>query len=201
MDDTLVDIETVPGGCGSLGPFGAAEFCQPHVYARDVTSGAGNCVCGAPLPDDLHVQAAPGVDIPAEMRRVLKESAAEPEQRLVVGLAYQCGPDPKIARGMDGGRDFFSKSELQRAAHSFMKNGPVGGLFHADGTEGHVTFVESGIHRGPDWDAGNGLVLKDGDWFLAALCDDVAWDLVKSGKVTGFSPQGSARRRRPRAAA
>lgn len=190
MDDTAV-----PGYCGSIGPFGAAEYCQPHVYARDVTSGAGNCVCGASLPDELHTEAAPGVPVPDRMREVYK--SAEPEQRLIVGLAYQCGADPAIGKGMDGGRDFFSKAELEKAAHSFMMNGPVGGLFHADGTEGHVTFVESGIHRGPDWDAGNGLVLKDGDWFLGAICDEIAWGLVKSGKVTGFSPQGIAKRRRP----
>jgi hypothetical protein len=182
-----------PGYCGSIGPFGAAEYCQPHVYARDITSGAGNCVCGAALPDDLHIQAAPGVDIPDEMRQVAKSA---PEQRFIVGLAYQWGADPAISKGMDGGRDIFSKAELELACHSFLRNGPVGGLFHADGTEGHVTFVESGIHRGPDWSAGNGLVLRDGDWFLGAYCDDVAWDLVKSGKVTGFSPQGQARRRR-----
>lgn len=188
-------MDGVPGFEGSLGPFGAAEYCAPHVYARDVTSGAGNCVCGASLPDELHTEAAPGVPVPDRMREVYK--SAEPEQRLIVGLAYQCGADPAIGKGMDGGRDFFSKAELEKAAHSFMMNGPVGGLFHADGTEGHVTFVESGIHRGPDWDAGNGLVLKDGDWFLGAICDEIAWGLVKSGKVTGFSPQGIAKRRRP----
>jgi hypothetical protein len=193
-------MDGVPGFEGSLGPLTDAERCAPHVYARDITSGAGNCVCGAALPDDLHVQAAPGVPIPDEMRRVLK-SAAEPEQRFIVGLAYQCGADPKIGKGLDGGRDFFSKAELEKAAHTFMISGPVGGLFHADGTEGHVTFVESGIHRGPDWDAGNGLVLKDGDWFLGAICDPIAWDLVKSGRVTGFSPQGYAKRRRPTLAA
>lgn len=186
-------MDEVPGTCGSLGPLTEAEMCAPHVYARDVNSGAGNCVCGAALPDDLHTEAAPGIPVPAGWRQIAK---SEPEMRFVLGLAYQCGPDPAIAKGLDGGRDFFTKAELEKAAHSFMRNGPVGGLFHADGTEGHVTFVESGIHRGPDWDAGNGLVLKDGDWFLGAICDEAAWGLVKSGRVTGFSPQGIARRRR-----
>lgn len=60
-------IEVVPGGCGSTGPF-PAEYADPHVYARDVHSGAGNCVCGSGLGDPLHVQAAPGVPIPKELR-------------------------------------------------------------------------------------------------------------------------------------
>lgn len=120
------------------------------------------------------------------------------EMRFVLGLAYQCGRDPKIAKGMDGGRDYFEAADLEKACHSFMRNGPTGGLFHADGTEGHITYVESYIHRGPDWDQGNGVVIKAGDWVLGAICDEMAWELVKSGRITGFSPQGVARRRRVR---
>lgn len=57
----------VPGWEGSVGPF-KGEFTQPHVYARDVHSGAGNCVCGSALGETLHVQAAPGVEVPERMR-------------------------------------------------------------------------------------------------------------------------------------
>lgn len=57
----------VPGWEGSTGPF-RSQYGQPHVYARDVHSGAGNCVCGGALGDRRHVQAAPGVPIPEEMR-------------------------------------------------------------------------------------------------------------------------------------
>lgn len=58
---------SVPGLDGSVGPF-RNEYGQPHVYARDVHSGAGNCVCARGLGDALHVEAAPGVPIPAAMR-------------------------------------------------------------------------------------------------------------------------------------
>lgn len=61
------DRVSVPGWEGSTGP-SPAQFNMPHVYARDVTSGAGNCVCGHSLGDSRHVQAAPGVDIPERMR-------------------------------------------------------------------------------------------------------------------------------------
>lgn len=121
-----------------------------------------------------------------------------PEQQYVLGLAYQAGQDPRIAKGADGGRDFFTPEELEKAAWSFMKGRPVVGLFHADGTEGHFQVTESYIYRGPDWPQTNNVVIKAGDWLIGGVCDAVAWSLVKSGKVTGFSPQGTATRRRVR---
>ena len=57
----------VPGYEGSVGP-GPGAYGKPHVYARDVHSGAGNCVCGAALGDRRHTEAAPGVPVPDGMR-------------------------------------------------------------------------------------------------------------------------------------
>jgi hypothetical protein len=57
----------IPGWEGSAGPF-PAQYGLPHVYARDIHSGAGNCVCGLDLGHARHVQAAPGVDVPERMR-------------------------------------------------------------------------------------------------------------------------------------
>lgn len=56
-----------PGWEGSIGPF-PGQYGSPHVYARDVHSGAGNCVCGAGVGDPRHVQAAPGVPVPDALR-------------------------------------------------------------------------------------------------------------------------------------
>lgn len=57
----------VPGYEGSIGP-GEHQYGKPHVYARDIYSGAGNCVCGAALGDARHTEAAPGVPIPDDRR-------------------------------------------------------------------------------------------------------------------------------------
>lgn len=122
---------------------------------------------------------------------------ADQPQRYVLGIAYQAGPDPLIQRGMDGGRDFFAAAELEKAAWGFLRDGPEVGLFHADNTEGAATVVESYIWRGPDWDLGNGTVVKAGDWLIGAILDETAWDLYKAGRITGWSPQGVARRRTP----
>ena len=119
---------------------------------------------------------------------------ATPEQRYVLGVAYQVGPDPRIKRGADGGRDYFSPEELEKAAWGFLRDGPSVGLFHADGTEGAATVVESYVYRGPDWDLGDDVVVKSGDWLIGAVLDERAWQLYKAGRITGWSPQGQARR-------
>ncbi|MCX4750909.1 XkdF-like putative serine protease domain-containing protein [Kitasatospora sp. NBC_01287] len=118
-----------------------------------------------------------------------------PEQRYLLGVAYQAGPDPRIQRGADGGRDYFSADELEKAAWSFLPGGAEVGLFHGpEETVGHFTVTESYIYRGPDWDVGDGTIVKAGDWLLGGICDETAWRLYKSGRITGFSPQGQARR-------
>lgn len=58
---------SIPGWEGAVGPF-TVDYDKSHVYARDVFSGAGNCVCGAGLGAWKHIQAAPGVPIPDSMR-------------------------------------------------------------------------------------------------------------------------------------
>jgi hypothetical protein len=120
---------------------------------------------------------------------------AIPEQRFLLGVAYQAGPDPRIQRGADGGRDFFTAAELEKAAWSFMREGPRVGRFHLDGTEGAAVPVESFIWRFPPWDAGAGVVVKDGDWLIGSVLDQPSWDLYKRGVIGGYSPQGSAMRR------
>ncbi|HEY1119457.1 MAG TPA: hypothetical protein VGE43_17210, partial [Acidimicrobiales bacterium] len=44
----------IPGWEGTVGP-GPGQYGRPHVYARDVTSGSGNCVCGRDDTHGLHV--------------------------------------------------------------------------------------------------------------------------------------------------
>lgn len=122
---------------------------------------------------------------------------AEP-QRYLLALAYQAGIDERITKGQDGARDFFTPAELEKAAWSFLQEGGAQvGLFHGpEQTLGHFDVTESYIYRGPDWDLGDGLVVKAGDWLIGGICDDVAWDLYQKGYITGMSPQGTAKRRR-----
>lgn len=143
------------------------------------------------------VTGAPGGDGAA--LEVLKGGAP---QRYVLGVAYQPGPDPRIARGQDGGRDYFTEAELEKACFSYLASGsPVIGISHLDGTTGAATVVESYIYRNPEpWDIGNGITVSKGTWLIGAILDEKSWELAQAGKLNGFSPQGTARRRRPQGA-
>lgn len=158
----------------------------------EVYDAAGNRV-GIAKTADIYRLPPAVAPAPVQAPDVSVVKAAE-EQRYLLGLAYQAGPDPRIARGADGGRDFFTADELEKAAWSFMRTGPHVGTFHADGTEGAAAPVESFLWRWPDWDCGDGIVVKSGDWLIGSILDPPAWDLYKRGLVTGYSPQGSARR-------
>lgn len=56
-----VQAADVPGWEGTVGP-GPGQYGAPHVYARDVHSGAANCVCGRDPWSVMHVPTpfAPG---------------------------------------------------------------------------------------------------------------------------------------------
>jgi hypothetical protein len=122
---------------------------------------------------------------------------AEP-QRFVLGIAYQSGPDPRIAKGQDGGRDYFDEAELEKACWSYLRSGcPQIGIGHADGSTGAAVPVESYIYRNPaPWVVSDDLVVKKGDWVLGAILSEQSWKAQQDGRLSGWSPQGVARRRR-----
>lgn len=123
---------------------------------------------------------------------------AEP-QKFCLGVAYTAGVSPRIKKGLDGGRDVFSETELERACWSFMLDGQQHGMFHADGTEGAARPVENYIYRNPiPWVVAPDLIVRKGDWVLGALLEDRPWQLVQDGKANGWSMQGVAKRRRIR---
>ena len=128
---------------------------------------------------------------------------AEP-MRFIVALAYQAGRDEQISKGLDKHRDYFTADELEKAAHSFARNGMGGGAFHIDGTDAEFEPTESWIHRGPDWTVtapdGSVTVVKAGDWLVGGYLSPAAWNLYQRGHITGLSPQGTARRIKTRRA-
>jgi Putative phage serine protease XkdF len=115
------------------------------------------------------------------------------EQRFVLGLAYQAGRDRRIRRGADGRKDFFTPDELEKACWRFMRDRrQQSGINHLDDTLGHIDPVENYIYRNPlPWDVGNGLLIKAGDWVVGGILDEPAWQMRKSGLLTGWSPEGT----------
>ena len=120
-------------------------------------------------------------------------------QRYVLGIAHQPGRDPRITKGADGGRDIFTEAELEKASFSLLANGsPLVGIGHADGTTaGTARIVESYIYRNDQpWDLGDGNVVTKGTWLVGAILSPEAWQAHLDGHLTGWSVQGTARRRR-----
>lgn len=153
--------------------------------------------------DDGSVSIQRGTTAMIEPTPVLK---AVDEQRYVLGVAYQPGRDPRIAKGIDGGRDYFTEAELEKAAWTYLQDGGMNvGLSHADGTEGAAKVVESYVYRGPDWVIkaidGEDVVVKTGSWLVGAILDEHSWAMYKAGRITGISPQGTGTRRRTRSIA
>lgn len=157
-----------------------------------------NSDTGKTVPGGQHPTKAQAQEHMSALYANVEKSA--PDQRYVLGIAYQAGRDSRIAKGQDGHRDFISEVELEKAAWRFLADGPRDvGLFHIDGTEGRARVVESYIYRGPDWTLGD-TVVKSGDWLVGAILDEIAWSLYRDGKISGFSPQGTATRRTTRRA-
>ena len=125
------------------------------------------------------------------------------EKRYSLGLAY---PAMRLDKGVaaDGHIDFVSQEALEQTAWNWMSKNREISLFHTDGTEGHATVVESYL-----WPSSEPWVIKGsdgveqrickGDWLLSAVWDEHGWELVKTRKVNGWSPEGGARRSRPSA--
>ena len=122
---------------------------------------------------------------------------AEP-QRVILALAYKCGPDPDIKKGADGHRDFFTAAELEKAAASFLKDGARQmGIQHADGTLGHAVVMESFCWPSDFPPVIDGVVMQNvakGDWLIKAQLDKVSWRMVENGQLTGLSIQGNGKR-------
>lgn len=123
------------------------------------------------------------------------------ERRFTLGVAYPANK-ADVSRAADGHRDFVSPEVLEQTAWTWLVKYRDVNLFHQGKTEGHFTPTESYIWRGPDWEIespvdGKPYVVKSGDWMLGGVWDEYGWQLVKSGLIRGWSPEGSARRRTP----
>jgi hypothetical protein len=125
------------------------------------------------------------------VKSIYRICKSEEEKRYTLGVAYP-------ANEIDAHGDFTTPEELEEAAWKFMQRVQRGfsgvGLFHQPGTEYSGGVVESYIYRGPRWEV-NGQVVEPGDWLLGVRWTEKAWELIKSGKVTGYSIQGYAYRR------
>jgi len=107
------------------------------------------------------------------------------DERYVLGVVLI--PDVEDSQG-----DFYSAEEVRKASEYFMEFARTLGLMHEsslDDTkikilENYIVKVDQTI---------NGVAIKQGTWMLAArIIDDDLWLAVKTGRLTGWSIEGSA---------
>lgn len=96
--------------------------------------------------------------------------------------------------------DTMTVEEIEKTAHTFAQNGMVIDFRHNGKPLKGVSTIESGIHRGPDFEFENAVgkkeIMKSGTWFVGIhAADKKVWKALKSGKLGGVSPGGFGKRR------
>lgn len=110
---------------------------------------------------------------------VNKEDSAE---KLVYGVVYE--PD-----SIDAHEDFMTAEEIEKAAHTFMKDYRNLDKQH-DFVPGAGEVVESYV--APDDFTVGGETIKKGSWVLVTKATDEVWEAIQKGEITGYSMAGTA---------
>jgi hypothetical protein len=147
-------------------------------------------LCGQVMP--VIAAAVEPEPVPDEAVVTKRLSVPENPKRYVWGVAY---PSERA----DGHHEWMSADELERTAWDFCRKGRRIGFYHADGTMGHGTVVETGIWRGPDWETtdiyGNSQVIKTNDWTMGIELDSIGFEQVVGENADGLSMDGVTKRR------
>ncbi|MBM0064937.1 XkdF-like putative serine protease domain-containing protein [Alkalicoccobacillus gibsonii] len=106
----------------------------------------------------------------------------EDEQQLVYGIVYE--PDVE-----DSHSDYMTASEIEKAAHGFMKDARNIDTQH-DFEAGVGEVVESYV--APAEFEMNGQTITKGSWVLVTKANDDIWEQIKKGDITGYSMAGMA---------
>ena len=125
---------------------------------------------------------------------VVVKRLAVPENpaRYILGCAYQCD-------SVDGHNEFVAKAELEQIAWDFLANHRQIGFHHADGLVTHGTVVESYTHKGDPWVTkaldGSTVTVREGDWMVGAIFDEIGFEHIVRESADGWSIQGALPRR------
>lgn len=106
----------------------------------------------------------------------------EDEKRLVTGVVIE--PETEDTYG-----DVISTEEIEKAMVKFMEKGPTFRVQHDDGFKPKVMIIENWIER--EGRVVNNQYIKAGTWVMTTkVLDDEVWELIKSGKLNGYSFRG-----------
>lgn len=114
------------------------------------------------------------------------------DKRLVYGIVYE----PEV---VDTQGDFANADEIEKAAHRFMEYYQEIGEAHFV-TSKDIKIVECYVApidfnaKEAGFTQANGEMIRKGSWVLVVkIYNDTVWEAVKSGELTGFSFEGTAR--------
>lgn len=124
-------------------------------------------------------------DLAKRVSQFVKIEKVDDEKQLIYGIVYE--PDVVDSQG-----DYADAGEIEKACHNFMENYQNMSLMHKELVNEDVKIVECSIAQA-DFTLGVRAV-KKGTWILVShvISKDI-WKEVKSGKLTGYSLEGSAR--------
>ncbi|MDO8159635.1 hypothetical protein FKQ51_20210 [Bacillus toyonensis] len=107
---------------------------------------------------------------------------SEDPQKLVYGVVYEPGT-------ADLHNDFMTETEIEKAAHKFMKDAQNIDTQH-DFVPGAGEVVES--YLAPADLEINGVTVQKGSWIIATKASDEVWEKIEKGEITGYSMAGTA---------
>lgn len=116
----------------------------------------------------------------------IKITKSDDEKRLVYGIVVE--PMTQVTKDGDAHGDRMTAEEIEKSAHGFMiksqnmKLGHVGKSVNSEVVESYIAPVDFEM---------NGEEIKKGSWVLVTkVHDDVIWNAIKKGVITGYSPGG-----------
>jgi len=119
-----------------------------------------------------------------EIKKFIPICKRDEERQIVYGVVLE--PDT-----VDGQGDVISAEEIEKACHTFMREYKTVGFMHKEFNR-ELYILENYI--APETLQFDSKTVKKGSWIMAVKVEDpLIWDLIKQGKITGFSVQGYAK--------
>jgi len=120
------------------------------------------------------------------MKREITILKRDDEKQIVYGIVYE--PDVVDAHG-----DYTDAEEIEKAEHEFLEEYMNISFMHQELINKEARIAECYIAPVDfEW---VGRKVKKGTWMMAVhILDSQKWSLVKEGKITGFSMEGTASR-------
>lgn len=150
-----------------------------YTKEKEVATGVVKCIgCGELVTQSGDISQITKGEIPIIKR--------DDEKQIVYGIVYE--PDK-----VDAHNEYTDAEEVEKAAHEFLGEYRNISFMHQELINKEARIVESYIAQA-DFEM-NGHKIKKGTWVMAVhILDSQLWGLVKEGRMTGFSMEGTASR-------